>query len=224
MKALFPKDPYPGWLDSIENEVLKTYTEVPPEVRDWNEIGKRFDLNHEQLLDLQSFYGLNFFNFPGMIGNKQELLAHVGKKSRDVFIKNGRSPTAKRFRYYQSNTGKLSVSEMAQTLRISEGEVYRDLSILGISLKITHSQGLNVPASQAERMAKHHAGEEPRAVTWNRIFQFRGSPMLEEQILIELFYENYPYQDIATELNHLAGTTQKNHPDIRTQASVSARI
>ncbi|HVJ66157.1 MAG TPA: hypothetical protein VM901_12945 [Bdellovibrionota bacterium] len=225
LRAAFPADPYPPVIKKLEDELIHMYTEVPPGARRWDDFAERWGFERQTVDDLQAFYGLNFFDFPGLVSDRIALLQHIQSKVRQIFLASAH-PAAERYPYYFENAGLLSVPEMAAHLGISEGEVYRDLSLVGISLAKLYEEhpDLLERATQAAAFGRHHQGVENRGVSWNRILSYRGFKRVEAEILIDLFDEGMTHAEIARTLNGIAEIHSAEDAEIRTEASVSAKI
>ncbi|HVJ63851.1 MAG TPA: hypothetical protein VM901_01210 [Bdellovibrionota bacterium] len=222
LKASSGSSETPAWLTSMEDELVQIFTEVPPELRNWDTIQKRLHLSDGEMWDLRTYYGLNIFNYEGVVDAKSELIGHARKRAQAEFLRSSH-PAAKRYPYYVEHLGKKSVPEMAEQLGLREGDVYHDLSILNLSLARTFDRGEMLEGSSAEAFAKHHAGIESRSVEWSRILEFRGVRRTETEVLVELLDEGLSYNSIADQLNALAGRNVSD-TDVRTEASVASKV
>ncbi len=208
-------------IKAFEDDVQELFP--PPksgESKKWEELGRKWKLNEEQLATVRSYY--SFFVFDGaeeMVGKKKDLFAHVKKLTLEYHLE--KNPKLKaRYEYYQKNLGKMSVPEMAKELGMSQGQVYKELQFYNLSIVEAFGGEYGEGESQASRFVRHYLKQENRGVSWDRWF---GADR-EDALLVQLHDEGLSHAEMAEVLNKLAGVTDPNDEEIRTEASVAAKV
>lgn len=243
---------YPGINDpaiefglyQFESDVLHVF-ELTPEHRNLAELAKRWSLSESQLLDALTYYGTQvFYNDVRIAGDVQTVFRRLQAVSFEHFLRFSDHSAAKRFGYYITQVTKLSAPEMARELGITEGEVYRDLSLLQISIVSAFEQsgvltqarelvvaGKSMPeiarqlgvGEQALRFVLHSQNDLNRGVGWERVANVNGVSMLEIELLVKLHSRGDSAAEIAERLNSLFQTSP-NDIDVRTEASVRGKL
>src|SRR5690606_32512906 len=78
---------------------------------------------------------------------------------------------------------------------------------------------------QAWAFFKHAIGQEQRGVSWSRIVHYQNRIWTEEDLLRHLWLDmNLSVAEIASVLNDLFQTADPAHPEIRTEASIQAKL
>ncbi len=208
-------------IKAFEDDVQDLFP--PPksgESKKWEELGKKWKLNEEQLATVRSYY--SFFVFDGaeeMVGKKKDLFAHVKKLTLEYHLEKNEKLKA-RYEYYQQNLGKKSVPEMAKELGMSQGQVYKELQFYNLSIVEAFGGEYGEGESQASRFVRHYLKQENRGVSWDRWF---GADR-EDALLVQLHDEGLSHAEMAEVLNKLAGVTDPTDTSIRTEASIAAKV
>lgn len=104
---------------------------------------------------------------------------------------------------------------MAQVLKIDEVDVGRsgDLQPIDRSFAFNEANAKGAPAGAiAREFFEHYMNERNRGTRWDRTYEFEGMRRTEEEILEYLYIDRrMRAQDIADELNLLAGTAATDH-------------
>ncbi len=131
----------PSGLSELEDDVLDVFRIPPIERRKlWSEIEaavqEKYDLDPNAWLSVFSYYAEHVFgNDEGILGKKHQetLRSHAEELRRVLALSEPQTPTHARYHYYLANLRRKSAPEMAAELRISQGNVYADLSVLSLS-------------------------------------------------------------------------------------------
>ncbi|MEI7441841.1 MAG: hypothetical protein WCK43_09485, partial [bacterium] len=208
-------------IKSFEDDVQDLFP--PPksgESKKWEELGKKWKLNEEQLATVRSYY--SFLIFDGaeeMVGKKKDLFAHVKKLTLEYHLE--KNPKLKaRYEYYQKNLGEKSVPEMAKELKMNQGQVYKELQFYNLSIVEAFGGDYGEGESQASRFVRHYLNQENRGVSWERVLEGER----EDALLVQLHEQGLSHAEMAEVLNKLAGVTDPTDEAIRTEASVAAKV
>ena len=208
-------------IKAFEDDVQELFP--PPksgESKKWEELRKKWKLNEEQLATVRSYY--SFFVFDGaeeMVGKKKDLFAHVKKLTLEYHLE--KNPKLKaRYEYYQKNLGEKSVPEMAKELKMSQGQVYKELQFYNLSIVEAFGGEYGAGENQASRFIRHYLNQENRGVSWKRVLEGER----EDALLVQLHEQGLSHAEMAEVLNKLAGVTDQTDEAIRTEASVAAKV
>jgi len=229
----------------FESDILTLY-DLAPEFRDLKNFGQRWQLTDRQVQDLLIFYSWNVLEEPlDVAGKPEEVLERVRVLTRAHMLSESNYPWRFRYGYYRINAGSLAVPEMAKQLRISESQVYQELSLLRVSLVQAVNQKLRESISateigqlgisealrragigdQAWAFFEHHQGVENRGVRWSRLVQTSDGRFWDEQDLLRNLYEQgYEIKEIASLLNKAAHVSSPSDSNWRTEGSVTSKL
>lgn len=221
LEQIFGKDFYEqSDLKKFEADVREVFKSKRNHNKNWRLLEEKWNLNSEEGLYLRAFYSF-FLYEPSLLPLKtrSELFAELKKLSLSYQI--AVDPLIQqRYSYYQSTIGKKSVPEIAKELGISESHVYRELSYFNLSIVKAFENDFRNGEDQSSRFVRHQKEIESRGVSWDR----KLSEVSEEILLVDMHEKGMTHAQIAAALNKLAGTTQPDNPNIRTERSVSYKI
>jgi hypothetical protein len=184
-----------------------------------------------------------FFGDVRVVADVKTVLNRLRLLSRAYFLKTHPELQA-RESYYQENLTQFSVPEMAAQLGITEGQVYKDLTILELSIVEAFEKndtisranelirfGASVESaartlqvgSQALRFILHHTHDSSRGTTWQRVVTFEGRHQFEEEVLAKLHMRFKSPAEIGIILNAISSADPQSI-DFRTENSVSAKL
>jgi len=208
-------------LKNFEDDIISVFESPTPEqTKKWGELQAKWKLDDESTSVLRAYYSFLIFDGdPNIVGSKAELFEFVKKQTLDYHLQKNPELRA-RYDYFVKNVGKLSVPEMADTLGITQGTVYQELSFFNLSIVDAFKDDIRNGEDQASRFVRHHLSIEQRGVAWDRFLKSER----EDAILVSMFSEGISYAQIAAALNKLAGIDDPKHPDLRTEESVAGRI
>ncbi|MEI7440920.1 MAG: hypothetical protein WCK43_04720, partial [bacterium] len=217
------KDYYPSFIKGFDDSIEDIFFNTPFEKRKdkWENFRKDHQLSEEDAKAVEAYYSLLIFDgHPDYVdpASKQEAFQTVKKLSLEDLLKD---PQRKqRYDYYQQSLGKLSVPEMAEELKITQGKVYQELSFYNLFITEAFNGNYGEGETQASRFIRHHDGLENRGVAWER---FKDGEK-EGALLVHFLNQGLTHAEIAAKLNELFETTNPTDPDIRTEKSVSQKI
>ncbi|MEI7440353.1 MAG: hypothetical protein WCK43_01840 [bacterium] len=221
LKTIFGENFYEkSDLRKFEDDVREVFKSKRNHDKNWRLLEEKWNLNSEEGLYLKAFYSF-FIYEPSLLPLKirKELFGELKKLSlgyqlnTDPFIK-------QRYAYYQSTIGKKSVPEIAIELGISQSRVYRELSYFNLSIVKAFENDFRNGEDQSSRFVRHQREIESRGVSWNRNL----GEVSEEILLVDMHEKGMTHAQIAMALNKLAGTSNPNDPNIRTERSVSYKV
>lgn len=232
----------------LEDWIINHFFWVAPEYRDRNEFATRFGLTPEQARDVEIYYAEVIGDGAYELVDKDPLVAinRLREINRAAFVEENINTDliARRLPFYQMQVTKLSVPEIAAQLGISEREIYRDLSILELSIieafrkngkldeaasRVRGGEPVELIAKdldfgeQALRFVLHGTSIVNRGVEWDRILVFENRLYSEAALLEELWLRQTKPAEIASIINQITHETPPS-PGVRTEASVNAKM
>ncbi len=232
----------PDGLYAFESDVFALFS-LAPEYRDLGSFGEKWGLTPLQSQQFADYYGSQvFFKDFETIGPPAEMFHRLRQVSREHYLGEPVDALARRWRFYVANLTQYSVPEMARLLNISEGQVYKDLSALQLSvveafgkkiaqakLRLAAKENLDQIAKvlgvgqQALAFVLHHTSVRSRGQSWDDIIRANGRDEIETIVLIRLFGQEKTHQHIADQLNTYRGVGPHD-PAFRTAKSVTDKL
>jgi hypothetical protein len=221
LKKNFGKDFYEqSDLKKLEDDVRAVFKSKRNHDKNWRLLEQKWNLSAQEGLYLRAFYSF-FIYEPSLIPLKTRAELFEELKTLSLSYQINLDPVTKqRYAYYHRTIGKKSVPEIARELGISQSHVYRELSYFNLSIVKAFENDFRNGEDQSSRFVRHQREIENRGVSWDR----KLSNVSEEILLVDLHEKGMTHAQIATALNKLAGTTNPNDPNIRTERSVSYKI
>ena len=134
----------PKGIYELESEIFDLLNK-PLADRDTKAFVRKWGFSESRTFDLLTYYG--FVMVVKTSSDPQVILHRLREISLDFFLRSD-APAARRYEYYRTRVGLLSVPEMAEEIRrtqeveISELQIYKELSTLGISIVDRYARNL----------------------------------------------------------------------------------
>jgi hypothetical protein len=131
------------WVQEFHEDVLNFLIAVDKQPRKrWPLFEQKYGLTHEQAMDVLTYYvSRHYFNGLSYLGPPREVLARFSRVAREHRLADPGNEVSRTYLYYLHNVTRLSVPQMAEQLsktrdrKISEQQIYRELSQAGISIE-----------------------------------------------------------------------------------------
>jgi hypothetical protein len=137
------------WVQDFHEDVVNFLIDELPSER-WMYFERKYGLSTEQVMDILTYYASrHYFNGLSYLGRPRDVLARLSRVAREHRLGEPKEEVSRTYLYYLHNVTRFSVPEMAEQLtkgrghKVSENEVYQELSELGVSIEAAFERPLS---------------------------------------------------------------------------------